>query len=187
MLSEKVIRKQEGTYRILLRQRRISNDHQKKAISLLGSPDEREQLYRRYEMPDALDELYLENKRFGDLFRHRLQHGHLDTAFQLLLTKSSVDQLTGIPDDQIWTLIDYTVAGRLTDQKRRQKTEIHKLLHDLQKVKNARCAKRVQQWKAALGCIAPVSTTPVADLVSIGDTRLQLITSVQVVQVYQMI
>ncbi|KAL8960651.1 MAG: hypothetical protein Q9193_002684 [Seirophora villosa] len=184
VLSEKVIRKQEGTYRILLRQRRISNDHQKKAISLLGSPDEREQLYRRYEMPDALDELYLENKRFGDLFRHRLQHGHLDTAFQLLLTKSSVDQLTGIPDDQIWTLIDYTLAGRLTDQKRRQKTEVHKLLHDLQKVKNARCAKRVQQWKAALGCIAQVSTTPVADLVSIGDTRLQLITSLQVVQVY---
>lgn len=133
-------------------------------------------------MPDVLDELYLENRRFSDLFLHRLQHGHLDTAFELLLTKSTVDELWGIPDELIRVLIDLTLLGGLNVHGTRPKAKVSKLLHDLQKVKHSRFAKHVQQWDFALGCIAQ---TTVSDLISIKDARLQLITSIQVPQVSQ--
>ncbi|KAL8646450.1 MAG: hypothetical protein Q9210_006135 [Variospora velana] len=180
VLSEIASPKQEATYRTLLRQKKISKIRQKKAVSLLGSPDEWEQLYRRYEMPDVLDELYLENGRFSDLFLHRLQQGHLDTAFQLLLTKSTVDELLGVPDEQIRVLIDLTLVGRLNVHGTRSKAKIPKLLHDLQKVKHSRFAKHVQQWNFALGCIAQAVQTTVSDLGPVRDAGLQLITSIQI-------
>ncbi|KAL8966882.1 MAG: hypothetical protein Q9197_005739 [Variospora fuerteventurae] len=176
-LSEVVSPKQGATYRTLLRQKKISKIHQKKAVSLLGSPDEWEQLYQRYEMADVLDELYLENGRFNELFLHRLQQGHLDTAFQLLLTKTTVDELLGIPDEQIRLLIDIILLGGLSVHGTRPKAKGSKLLHDLQKVKHSRFAQHVQQWDFALGCIAQ---TTVSDLGPIKDARLQLITSIQI-------
>ncbi|KAL8986590.1 MAG: hypothetical protein Q9177_004130 [Variospora cf. flavescens] len=178
-------RTHEANCRLLLRRKKISKKHQKKAISLLGSPDEREKLYLRYEMRDALDEFYLENKRFCDLFRHRLQNCHLDTAFELLLRTSIVDELSGIPDEQIQTLIDHILVGRLTVYAQRPTARIPGILHDLQKVKHPRLATQLQQWNVAIGCIVQASRTTVADLGSVRDTRLRLITGLQVVEFYE--
>lgn len=179
VLSEEAALKYGEWCRLPLRQKKISEDHRKKAISLLGSSQERERIFKQFDMPDALDELYLEEGRLLDLFQHRLLNGRLDRAIQILVSKSAPYQLASVPDTDIWLLIDYTMAGRLVENARRPKPELVKLANDLQKLKTPRFIKRVQQWKLALQFLAGGGQRSVAALREIGDDQIRLIASLQ--------
>ncbi|KAL8762219.1 MAG: hypothetical protein Q9184_001736 [Pyrenodesmia sp. 2 TL-2023] len=180
VLSEEAALKYGEWCKLPLRQKKISEDRRKKAISLLGSSQERERIFKQFDMPDALDELYLEEGRLLDLFQHRLLNGRLDEAIHVVLSKTAPDQLASVPDTDIWLLLDYTMAGRLVENARRPKQELVKLTNDLQKLKTPRFIKRVEQWKLALQVLAGGGQKSIPALREIADERIRLIASLQI-------
>ncbi|KAL8718323.1 MAG: hypothetical protein Q9225_004520 [Loekoesia sp. 1 TL-2023] len=163
-----------------LKQNKISPRYRKEAISLLGAFKERERIFRQFDMHEALDELYGSEGRIKDLFELRLQKGNLENALQLLTSKKTVKQLSGVPQDKIHLLIDYIITGRLTASGRRKKQVQPKVMDDMQKLTVPGHGNRVRQWKVSLDCLANSHQTLAPHLMAIEDERLRFVVALLV-------
>lgn len=138
--------------KIPLKQKKLTPQHRKQIISLLGSPKEREELLRRYEIHDALEEFLLEGKRYNDLFDLKLRLGQVDGALELLISRKKAGSPVGTRD-QVEQLIHFTVISRLLNNGRRRKNISGKLLNDLKDMATLGQHNQIQQWYAAIACL----------------------------------
>ncbi|KAL8798281.1 MAG: hypothetical protein Q9182_006793 [Xanthomendoza sp. 2 TL-2023] len=134
--------------KIPLKQNKLSPKNRKEVISLLGSPQEREELLWQYEIYDVLEDLFAQQRRFNDLFKLKLRRGNLEGALHLLSSKPVAEQVD-TAGDQVDRLIDYTMTSKIVDRARRQQPITQNLLPDFKAVNPGR-HNRIQDWKTAL-------------------------------------
>ncbi|KAL8914803.1 MAG: hypothetical protein Q9171_000639 [Xanthocarpia ochracea] len=180
VLPASILQSYVSLCKIPLKQNKLSADHRKTIISLLGSPKEREELLFRYEIYDALEELLIEGKRFGDLFDLKLRLGQLEGALKLLLMKNN-DPLPVGTKDQVEQLIDFTVIGRLADNARHHKKASDRLLNDLSKLASHGQRKRLEQWAFAIRCLRHDDESPAPKFLQIENQATKLAIALQVI------
>ncbi|KAL8725519.1 MAG: hypothetical protein Q9166_007305 [cf. Caloplaca sp. 2 TL-2023] len=178
LIPAPVFHKHVSLCKIPLKQNKLSVDHRKEVILLLGSSKEREELLFRYEIHDALEELFLEERRFDDLFSLRLQLGNLEAALELALHRNKAKRSLGTAD-QIRQLIDWTVIGRITENARRRKPVSSKLLNDLKKLDTREQQQRIKQWDIVIGCLKNDDQSPAAKLGEVKDELMKLVIALQ--------
>ncbi|KAL8775630.1 MAG: hypothetical protein Q9209_000126 [Squamulea sp. 1 TL-2023] len=178
-LPASVLRNYVSLCKIPLKQNKLSTNHRKEIISLMGSSKEREELFLRYEIYEALEELLLEEQRLDDLFCLRLGLGNLDGALELVLQRKKAEPPLGT-EDQIGQLIDYTVTGRLVENARRRKTVSNKLLNDLKRVAVQAQQVRLRQWSSAICCMENDDQSSGLKLGQIEDPVMKLVVAFQI-------
>ncbi|KAL8777340.1 MAG: hypothetical protein Q9213_007903 [Squamulea squamosa] len=151
-LSPSVLRTYVSLCKIPLKNDQLSPVHRKEIISLLGSSKEREKLLSRYEIFDALEELFIEERRLKDLFDLKLRLGQLDSALELFLLNNRAESPVGTRD-QVEQLIDFTFVSRLADDARYRKKIFDQPLHDLKQLNTHGYQKTFEQWSAAIDCL----------------------------------
>ena len=145
----------------------------------MGSSKEREDLLRRYEIYDVLDELLLQEKRFSDLFRLRCDLGDLDGALELTLRGKQIGPLVDV-EEQIQQLTDHVVTGRLLDNLKRRKKISDKILGDLKKSATTEQQKRVREWSLAINCLESDDGLSVSKIGLIHSDLMRLVIALQV-------
>ncbi|KAL9594501.1 MAG: hypothetical protein Q9179_005365, partial [Wetmoreana sp. 5 TL-2023] len=166
--------------KFLLAQNKLGKHCQKEAISLLGSPQQRERFLRQYGMYDALDELYLQERRIDNAFELRLSTGNLDKSLQLLYTKETAQQLVGRDEEQMNLLMDYVVMGRVVENVKLGKTISAYLLKGLSKFSMPAHQHRLEQWKASLGRPSNRSQNYIPALQNVDNGRMKMLIAVQI-------
>ncbi|KAI4235552.1 MAG: hypothetical protein LQ349_003074 [Xanthoria aureola] len=162
--------------KIPLKQKKLTPQHRKQVISLLGSPQEREQVLRRYEINDVLEEFLLEGKRYDDLFDLKLRLGQIDSALELLVSRNKAGSSVGTRD-QVEQLIHFTVISRLWNKGRRRKMITSKLLNDLRDVA---IRDPIRQWSAAIACLKDDSRFSTPRLDQLENEVMKVVTSLLV-------
>jgi hypothetical protein len=81
-------------------------------IKSLGSDQEKEKAFRRFNMIDDLIELYQEQKRYRGAYELGVNIGHLESSFQLLLDRELLDWA---PQAQLKEVLNNIHAGRFLD------------------------------------------------------------------------
>lgn len=132
--------------KMLLKKNKISSQHRKAAIELLGSSAEQEAYFVEYEMCEPLAGLYLEQHRYKDLFDLLARTGQLEKALELATTKSLSEQDFGVPQYQMLKLLDYVWAGRSAIAFQ-QKLAVD--TRSTQGFETPEMASRSKQWKAS--------------------------------------
>ncbi|KAL8670744.1 MAG: hypothetical protein Q9168_004737 [Polycauliona sp. 1 TL-2023] len=126
--------------------------YRKQFISLLGSSREREELFSRYEIYDALEELLQEEERFDDLLALRLRRGQLKAALEQVISENK-DRWPIGTRVEVEQLIDFAVISRLFDSNEPGKTMSNKLQDVREELAMLEQHKQFQQWCAAIGCL----------------------------------
>ena len=162
--------------KIPLKQKKLTPQHRKQVISLLGSPQEREQVLRRYEINDVLEEFLLEGKRYDDLFDLKLRLGQIDSALELLISRNKAGSSVGTRDE-VEQLIHFTVISRLWNNGRRRKMITSKLLNDLRDVA---IRDPIRQWSAAIACLKDDSRSSTPRLDQLENELMKVVTSLLV-------
>ncbi|KAL8877608.1 MAG: hypothetical protein Q9198_004406 [Flavoplaca austrocitrina] len=151
----------------------------------MGPSKEREDLLRRYEIYDVLEELLLQEKRFSDLFRLRCDLGDLDGALELTLRGNQIGPLVGV-EDQIQQLTDHVVTGRLLDNLKRRKKVSDKTLGDLRKSATTEQQKRVREWSLAINCLESDDGLSVSKIGLIHSDLMRLVITLQILDLDSM-
>ena len=129
--------------KLLLKQRKISKEHRKHAISLLGSSDEQEACFLEYGMDEQLAELYTDQKRHKDLYNLFSRTGQLEKAVSLGLSEA-LGRST-IPESELLNLLDYVWADRIFNEDQ------HNMKAAFMSSSNCLAPKlshRIEQWEA---------------------------------------
>ncbi|KAL9035291.1 MAG: hypothetical protein Q9180_004939, partial [Flavoplaca navasiana] len=171
--------------KVPLKGKKLSTSHRKEIISLMGPSKELEDLLRRYEIYDVLEELLLQEKRFSDLFRLRCDLGNLDGALELTLRGKQIGPLVDV-EEQIQQLTDHVVTGRLLDNLKRRKKISDKILGDLRKSATTEQQKRVREWSLAVNCLESDDGLSVSKLRQIHSDLMRLVIALQILDLDSM-
>lgn len=98
---------------MLLKQGKISHEHRKDAIAVLGSHAEQETCFIEYEVYDDLVNFYVEQQRYRDLFSLLVKMCLFEKALNIWLKQWLSESAAGIPKDEILNVLDYVWAGRM--------------------------------------------------------------------------
>ncbi|KAL9130021.1 MAG: hypothetical protein Q9175_007131 [Cornicularia normoerica] len=132
--------------KLLLKQKKISPEHWKHAIRLLGSLDEQEACFLEYGMDEQLADLYINQKRHKDLYDLFSRTGQLERALDLDLSKDLFRSAAGIPESEILKLLDYVWAGKMVKTCQQNFAAAFTLRSDYLTPK---IIHRIEQWEAS--------------------------------------
>jgi hypothetical protein len=90
-------------------------------IKSLGSDQEKEKAFRRFNVIDDLIKLYQEQKRYREVYELGVNIGHLESSFQLLLDHKPLDWA---PQVQLKEILNNIQAGRFLDNISKDKKPI---------------------------------------------------------------
>lgn len=130
--------------KVLLKQEKISYEHRKHAVNVLGSSAEQESYFIEYEMHDDLAKFYVKHQRYGDYFDLLVKLCRLEEALSVWFEQQLSDYAAGILEDKILNVLDYVCAGKKMSGS--LESWVVRLLEELDKIKMPNIACRVRQW-----------------------------------------
>jgi len=142
---------------LLLKQGKISREHRKDAIAILGSHTEQEACFIEYEMYDDLVNFYMERQRHKDLFSLLVKMCLFEKALNVWLKQQSSGSANEIPEDEILNVLDYVWAGRMMSAS--PKDAAAKFFEEPGYILLPNVARKVQQWGDAYRIYTQSSTT----------------------------
>ncbi|KAL8712570.1 MAG: hypothetical protein Q9220_003101 [cf. Caloplaca sp. 1 TL-2023] len=180
-IQEELLQHYGALLKFLLKQGRIREDQRVQAITLLGSPIEREQVLRQLEMHEALTDMFCEEKKYGEAFDVCLQVGNLERALHLVRAEKFDVRPGDQREAQALHLLDYSVLSQLTEGARTKKGRERLFKDQFTRFDIPSLEARRLRWKRALNLSAVPVTMESHELVKINDPVIQSVTALQVV------
>lgn len=161
---------------MLLKQEKISYEHRKHAVDVLGSSAEQESYFIEYEMYDDLANFYVKQQRHGDHFYLLVKLYRLEEALYVWFEQQLSECAARIPEDEILNVLDYVCAGKRIIGSTEPVPV--KLFQESDNILLPNIARRVQQWIA----ISRINTqgSTILQNVELRSLELKTFFSVQV-------
>lgn len=151
-------------YKVLLKQGKVSYEHRKDAINILGSLAEQESYFIEYEMYNDLAEFYEKQQRHEDHFNLLIKFRRLEEALNVWVEQQLSDCPIVISEKKVLKILDYVYAGKRTSGL--SESDATTIFHNPDKIDLLKIEQRFEEW-------VTISQINAQGLTSLHDNKLK--------------